>query len=55
MNPYKYGTLGTVEEGGYADLILVEGDPLEDIKIIEDYANNFKVIMKDGKVWKNTL
>jgi imidazolonepropionase-like amidohydrolase len=55
MNPYKYGTLGTVEAGGYADLILVEGNPLDDIKIIEDYTNNFKVIMKDGKVWKNTL
>jgi imidazolonepropionase-like amidohydrolase len=55
MNPYKYGTLGTVEAGGYADLILVEGNPLDDIKIIEDYDNNFKVIMKDGKIWKNAL
>jgi imidazolonepropionase-like amidohydrolase len=55
MNPYKYGTLGTIAAGGYADLILVEGNPLEDIKIIEDYSNNFKVIMKDGKIWKNTL
>jgi imidazolonepropionase-like amidohydrolase len=55
MNPYKYGTLGTIAAGGYADLILVEGNPLDDIKIIEDYSNNFKVIMKDGKIWKNTL
>jgi imidazolonepropionase-like amidohydrolase len=55
MNPYKYGTLGTIVTGGYADLILVDGNPLEDIKIIEDYSTNFKVIMKDGKVWKNTL
>jgi imidazolonepropionase-like amidohydrolase len=55
MNPYKYGTLGTIAVGGYADMILVEGNPLDDIKIIEDYANNFKVIMKDGVVWKNTL
>ena len=55
MNPYKYGTLGTIAAGGYADLILVEGNPLDDIKIIEDYSNNFKVIMKDGKVWKNAL
>jgi len=55
MNPYKYGTLGTIAAGGYADLILVEGNPLDDIKLIEDYSNNFKVIMKDGTVWKNTL
>lgn len=55
MNPYKYGTLGTIAEGGYADMILVDGNPLDDINVIEDYDNNFKVIMKDGKVWKNTL
>ena len=55
MNPYKYGSLGTIVVGGYADMVLVEGNPLDDIKIIEDYSNNFKVIMKDGKIWKNTL
>jgi imidazolonepropionase-like amidohydrolase len=55
MNPYKYGSLGTIEAGGYADLILVDGNPLEDITLLEDYTNNFKVIMKDGMVWKNTL
>jgi imidazolonepropionase-like amidohydrolase len=55
MNPYKYGTLGTIAQGGYADIILMEGNPLKDIKLIEDYENNFKVIMKDGKIYKNTL
>ena len=55
MNPYKYGSLGTIEAGGYADIILVEGNPLADITLLEDYTNNFKVIMKDGMVWKNTL
>jgi imidazolonepropionase-like amidohydrolase len=55
MNPYKYGSLGTIEAGGYADMILVDGNPLEDISLLEDYTNNFKVIMKDGMVWKNTL
>lgn len=55
MNPYKYGTLGTIAVGGYADMILVDGNPLDDISIIEDYGNNFKVIMKDGRVWKNSL
>ncbi len=55
MNPYKYGTLGTIEKGSYADMIIVNGNPLENIKLIEDYKNNFKLIMKDGIVWKNTL
>ena len=44
-----------VEEGAYADLIVIDGNPLEDIKVLEDYANNMKVIIRDGKVWKNTL
>ena len=47
--------LGVVEEGAYADLILIEGNPLEDIKILEDYENNMKVIIRDGQIWKNTL
>ncbi len=55
MNPYKYGSLGTIEAGGYADMILVDGNPLQDLGLLEDYTNNFKVIMKDGMVWKNTL
>ena len=55
MNPYKYGTLGVIEEGAYADIVLVDGSPLEDISLLEDYENNFKLIMKDGQVWKNSL
>ncbi len=55
MNPYKYGTLGVIEAGGYADMILVDGNPLADISLLRDYTNNFKVIMKDGMIWKNTL
>jgi len=55
MNPYKYGSLGVIEEGAYADLILINGNPLQDITILNDYGDKFKVIMKDGKVLKNTL
>jgi imidazolonepropionase-like amidohydrolase len=55
MNPYKDGGLGTIEPGNYADLVLIEGNPLEDITLLKDYENNMKVIMKDGKIWKNTL
>jgi imidazolonepropionase-like amidohydrolase len=55
MNPYKNGKLGVIEPGSCADMILVDGNPLEDITLLEDYTNNFKLIVKDGSVWKNTL
>jgi imidazolonepropionase-like amidohydrolase len=44
-----------VEEGALADLLLVDGNPLDDLDLVADPAENFKVIMKDGKVYKNTL
>jgi imidazolonepropionase-like amidohydrolase len=53
-SPYP-GKLGVVQQGALADLLLVDGDPTTDIKLIEDPAKNFLVIMKDGKVYKNTL
>jgi imidazolonepropionase-like amidohydrolase len=53
-NPYP-GKLGVVEEGALADLLLVDGNPVEDIKLIEDPAKNFVVIMKDGKIYKNLI
>src|SRR5215831_8602333 len=53
-NPYP-GKLGVVEEGALADLLLVNGDPIANIKLIEDPATNFVVIMKDGKAYKNSL
>jgi len=53
-NPYP-GRLGVVEEGALADLLLVEGNPLENINLIADPGNNFRVIMKDGQIYKNTL
>lgn len=52
-NPYP-GKLGVVEKGALADLLLVDGDPIANIKLIEDPAKNFLVIMKDGKIYKNT-
>ena len=52
-NPYP-GKLGVVEEGALADLLLVDGDPIANIKLIEYPEKNFVVIMKDGVVYKNT-
>ena len=54
-SPYQEGALGVIKPGAYADLLIVEGNPLEDINVMVDYENNLKVIMKDGKVYKNTL
>ena len=53
-SPYP-GKLGVVQQGALADLLLVDGDPLATIRLIEDPARNFVVIMKDGKIFKNTL
>lgn len=53
-NPYP-GKLGVVEEGALADLLLVDGNPLADINLVADPAKNFKIIMKDGTIFKNTL
>jgi len=52
-NPYP-GKLGVVEQGALADLLLVEGNPLDNLNLVAD-PNNFKIIMKDGKIYKNTL
>ena len=53
-SPYP-GKLGVVEEGALADLILVDGDPLQDIDLVADPGRNFLVIMKDGDIYKNTV
>ena len=54
INPYP-GKLGVVEEGALADLLLVDGNPLENIKLVADPDKNFLIIMKDGIIYKNTL
>ncbi len=53
-NPYPR-KLGVVEEAAFADLLLVEGNPLEDLSLVADPETNFVVIMKDGVVYKNRL
>lgn len=53
-NPYP-GKLGVIEEGAYADLIIVDGDLLQNIKLIQDPEKNLLLIMKNGVVYKNKL
>ncbi len=53
-DPYPHD-LGVVKEGAYADLVLVEGNPLQNLDLVADADKNFVVIMKDGKIYKNTV
>ncbi|AEI92911.1 metal-dependent hydrolase family protein [Roseobacter litoralis] len=54
-HPYQQGDLGVIAEGAYADLILVDGNPLEDIDLIADPHKNFDLIMKNGVIYKNEM
>jgi len=51
-NPHP-GELAVVKEGALADLLLVDGNPLENLGLVADPDKNFVVIMKDGKIYKN--
>ena len=53
-NPYP-GKLGVVEPEALADLLLVDGNPLENINLVANPDKSFLVIMKDGKIYKNAL
>lgn len=53
-NPYP-GMLGVIEEGAYADILLINGNPLEDISILTEPDKNLALIMKDGKIYKNAV
>ena len=50
-----YGRLGVLEAGALADLLIIDGNPLEDIRVLEDPEKNLRLIMKDGSVFKSSL
>ena len=66
-NPYTEGPLGVIREGAYADILIVDGNPLKDISVIGGNSKwydaeprsrdipTMRLIMKDGKIYKNTL
>lgn len=54
-NPYKAGKLGEISVGAYADMILINGNPLKDINVIADPAKTFVWVMKDGKIYNKLL
>lgn len=60
------GKLGVIQEGALADIIVVDGNPLEDISVLGAETSVFdapapteirtiRLIMKDGNLYKNTL
>jgi imidazolonepropionase-like amidohydrolase len=67
MNPYPNAKLGVIEEGAYADILIVDGNPLEDFSVVgtgdkwfgaelrPESPETIRIIMKDGKIYKNTL
>lgn len=52
-NPYP-AKLGVLEEGAYADLLLVDGNPLDDLGVIANPDKNLRIVMKDGRIYKDT-
>ena len=66
-NPYQKGKLGVIEEGAYADILLIDGNPLDDITVLGgtdkwfDADPELKVIetihlvMKDGNIYRNEI
>jgi len=53
-NPYQ-GKLGIIEDDAFADLLVIDGNPIDNVDLIARPDKNFMVIMKNGKVYKNTL
>ena len=51
----RMAELGVIKEGAYADIIIVNGDPTRDIRLLMDADKNIDLIMKDGKIYKNTI
>jgi imidazolonepropionase-like amidohydrolase len=66
-NPYPDARLGVIEEGAYADILVIDGNPFEDFSVVGTGDKWFdaeprpaspetiRVIMKDGVIYKNTL
>ena len=54
-NPYPLGPTGVIKAGAYADLIIIDGNPLEDINLLTTPDETFDMIMKDGVIYKNEL
>ena len=51
----RSGELGTITQGAVADILVVDGDPLADLGLLQDQGRHIPVIMKEGRFCKNAL
>ena len=49
------GELGVIKENALADVIVVDGNPLADLNVLQGQGEHIPLIMKDGEVYKNEL
>lgn len=52
-SPYT-GKLGVIEEGALADILLIDGNLIQNLELINEPEKNILMVMKDGKIYKNT-
>ena len=53
-NPYP-ASLGVIAPGAYADILIADGDPTVNLDFLTEPDANLRIIMKDGRIYKNTL
>ncbi|HEY1823588.1 MAG TPA: amidohydrolase family protein [Trebonia sp.] len=51
----REGELGVIAPGALADLLVIDGNPLDDIRVLTTPDQTLKLIMKDGQLYKNEL
>jgi imidazolonepropionase-like amidohydrolase len=51
----REGELGVVAENARADLLVIDGNPLKDISVLERSAETMRLIMKEGVLYKDEL
>jgi imidazolonepropionase-like amidohydrolase len=54
-DPYRAAPLGVIKDGAWADMLIYNNNPLENIDVITKHQDHLKVIIKGGKVYKNEL
>ena len=54
QNPYPDGEIGVLRKGSYADIVILNGNPVENLDVLGD-TGNILFVMKDGRIHKNTL
>ena len=54
QNPYPDGEIGVLRKGSYADIVILNGNPAEDLDVLGN-TENILLVMKDGKLHKNVL